>query len=281
MDKEYVIGIIGGIGTGKSTVLGILRDKYEAEIIEADAVGHDLMKRGEMLYRKEVAFFGEEILDASGESDRKKLGEIVFSDKDKLKALNEMAHPAIRMEIARRLAAWRERGAQQKENQYVDSGSAKPGQSTEGKAEAEKAEAGREAWQLISDSARPGQSTEGKAEAEKVDAEQDDRQSRREADLCKGLRLAVLEAALPKEAGMLDFCDKLWVVTASLEARIKRLMDGRGYTREKCIGIISSQRSDKEFAAMADAVIDNGGSLEDTESQLDALVNALKIVDDV
>ena len=51
MDKEYVIGIIGGIGTGKSTVLGILRDKYEAEIIEADAVGHDLMKRGEMLYR--------------------------------------------------------------------------------------------------------------------------------------------------------------------------------------------------------------------------------------
>ena len=252
MDKEYVIGIIGGIGTGKSTVLGILRDKYEAEIIEADAVGHDLMKRGEMLYRKEVAFFVFVILDASGEIDRKKLGEIVFSDKDKLKALNEMAHPAIRMEIARRLAAWRERGAQQKENQYVDSGSAKS-----------------------------GQSTEGKAEAEKVDAEQDDRQSRREADLCKGLRLAVLEAALPKEAGMLDFCDKLWVVTASLEARIKRLMDGRGYTREKCIGIISSQRSDKEFAAMADAVIDNGGSLEDTESQLDALVNALKIVDDV
>ena len=83
MDKEYVIGIIGGIGTGKSTVLGILRDKYEAEIIEADAVGHDLMKLGEMLYRKEVAFFGEEILDASGEIDRKKLGEIVFSDKDK------------------------------------------------------------------------------------------------------------------------------------------------------------------------------------------------------
>lgn len=221
MIAEYVIGIIGGIGTGKSTVLGILRDKYGAAIIEADAVGHDLMRQGEKLYQSEVALFGKEILDASGEIDRKKLGAIVFADKEKLKLLNDMAHPAIREEIARRLAVWR----------------------------------ADENWLSGSEGEESGDSA---CEAK-----------------CPMLRLAVLEAALPEEAGLPGFCDRIWTVTAPLETRIERLMTGRGYTREKCIGIISNQRSDEEFEAMADALIDNGGEYVRTEHQLDVLVKEL------
>ena len=258
MCTGHVIGIIGGVGTGKSTVLGILRDKYGAEIIEADAVGHDLMKRGEILYREELAFFGVEILDASGEIDRKKLGEIVFSDKDKLKVLNDMAHPAIREEIARRLEAWRKDAARQNEKPQMDSDAKQRKSAGEGQSEK-------------TDSEQEVQSTVGEA-----GAEQEALQLSEKGSVCKGFHLAVLEAALPEEAGMPDFCERLWAVTVPLEVRIKRLMDGRGYSREKCIGIISSQRSDEEFEAMADAVIDNGGSVEDTERQLDALVKELE-----
>jgi dephospho-CoA kinase len=87
--------------------------------------------------------------------------------------------------------------------------------------------------------------------------------------------LAVLEAALPEEAGMMAFCGRIWAVTAPLEIRIQRLMASRGYTREKCLGIIASQRGEKEFEEMAAAVIDNGGGREETERQLDRLVRDL------
>ncbi|MBP5292176.1 MAG: dephospho-CoA kinase [Lachnospiraceae bacterium] len=256
MIAEYVIGIIGGIGTGKSTVLGILRDKYGAAIIEADAVGHDLMRQGEKLYQSEVALIGKEILDASGEIDRKNLGAVVFADKEKLKLLNDMAHPAIRDEIARRLAVWRA-------DENWLSGS-------EGEESGDSACEGKESEGKVSE----GKVSEAKVDEADVSEAKVSGAKESEAE-CPMLRLAVLEAALPEEAGLPGFCDRIWTVTAPLETRIERLMTGRGYTREKCIGIISNQRSDEEFEAMADALIDNGGEYVRTEHQLDVLVKEL------
>jgi dephospho-CoA kinase len=256
MSVGHVVGIVGGVGVGKSTVLGILKDKYGAMVIEADAVGHDLMKKGEKLYREEVACFGEEILDASGEIDRKKLGAMVFSDKDKLRTLNEMAHPAIREEIARRLEAWRTDGAGMAGMTGMTNVTGMTGMtgSTHGCASGACSDAG---------AGIPG----GKARAEHW--------RRATTGISVGIRLAVLEAALPEEAGMMAFCGRIWAVTAPLEIRIQRLMASRGYTREKCLGIIASQRGEKEFEEMAAAVIDNGGGREETERQIDRLVRDL------
>ena len=73
-----VIGLTGGIGSGKSTVSGFLRE-LGAVIIDADKVGHEAFKPDTETWREVVAAFGKEILAPDGEIDRKKLGEIVFA----------------------------------------------------------------------------------------------------------------------------------------------------------------------------------------------------------
>lgn len=97
--KKQVIGITGGIGCGKSVVMEILEKEYGAFIILADTVGHDLMKPGAVNYNGIVKYFGKEILKENGEINRKQLGSIVFGDKEKLEALNEITHPNIITEI--------------------------------------------------------------------------------------------------------------------------------------------------------------------------------------
>ncbi|MDI3518628.1 MAG: dephospho-CoA kinase [Caldanaerobacter sp.] len=89
-----VVGLTGGIGSGKSTVSGILA-KLGAKIIDADLVSREIMEKGKEAYNEIVDCFGKEILDKEGNIDRKKLGSIVFSDKEKLKRLNEITHPKI------------------------------------------------------------------------------------------------------------------------------------------------------------------------------------------
>ena len=95
-----IIGITGGIGSGKTMILNILEEKYNALVIEADKIGHKLQEPNQTVYNDIVKAFGAEILEEphiSGTSpiDRKKLGQIVFSDDDKLKCLNAITHPAI------------------------------------------------------------------------------------------------------------------------------------------------------------------------------------------
>lgn len=96
------IGITGGIGCGKSTVLAIISENYNAKIAEADKVGHEVMQKGQEAYRDIVDYFTEDILDKDGNIDRKKLGAIVFNDKKKLEKLNSIVHPAVKKEIIRR-----------------------------------------------------------------------------------------------------------------------------------------------------------------------------------
>ena len=98
-----IIGVTGGVGAGKSTVLNYLESRYGAKLILADLVGHEVMEPGQETYGQVVKAFGPEVVSAEGTIDRKALGAIVFADEKKRMSLNRIIHPAVRQEILRRL----------------------------------------------------------------------------------------------------------------------------------------------------------------------------------
>lgn len=89
-----VIGLTGGIGTGKSEVVRIVRE-LGAKVIEADLLGHDAYRPNSKVWREVVAAFGEGILQSTGEIDRKRLGAIVFNDTEAMARLNAIMWPHI------------------------------------------------------------------------------------------------------------------------------------------------------------------------------------------
>lgn len=103
-----VIGLTGGIGTGKSTVAGFLAE-LGAFVMELDKTGHEVLKR-EDVREQLVGKFGEEILGADGEIDRAGLGKIVFNDSGALARLNEITHPVIDSIIEARVEKCRSEG---------------------------------------------------------------------------------------------------------------------------------------------------------------------------
>ena len=98
-----IIGVTGGVGAGKSTVLNYLEKRYGAKLILADLVGHEVMELGHEAYEQVVKVFGQEIVSENKTIDRKALGAIVFADEKKRMILNRIIHPAVRQEILRRL----------------------------------------------------------------------------------------------------------------------------------------------------------------------------------
>lgn len=94
------IGITGGVGAGKSEILRYIRENYNAKILLADEVAHDLMKPGRECYDKIVkAFPGEDIFTEDGQFDGGKLAEVIFSDDEKRERMNRIVHPAVKEEI--------------------------------------------------------------------------------------------------------------------------------------------------------------------------------------
>ncbi|MBI2660039.1 dephospho-CoA kinase [Candidatus Woesearchaeota archaeon] len=89
-----IIGITGPIGSGKTTAAKIFSRHHFARI-DADEIGHRIIKKNSVAYKKIIKEFGNEILDKKKNIDRKKLGNIVFNDDKKLKKLNSIAHPII------------------------------------------------------------------------------------------------------------------------------------------------------------------------------------------
>ncbi len=90
----HIIGLTGGIGTGKSTVAGVLAE-LGAVVIDADKVGHDVLKPNSPIWQQLVREFGNEILKPDGEIDRQTLARISFSKPGNQRRLNEITHPAI------------------------------------------------------------------------------------------------------------------------------------------------------------------------------------------
>ena len=93
--EQYIpiIGILGGVGAGKSTVAGEL-SQMGCALIDADGINHEVLARPEII-KQIVELWGEGILAPGGEIDRQALGEIVFADSRKLKQLTDLTHPEV------------------------------------------------------------------------------------------------------------------------------------------------------------------------------------------
>lgn len=182
-----ILGITGGVGAGKSTVLSIFKEEYQAKLILADEVGRELMKPGEANYFNIVNAFGNRILKEDKTIDTAALAGIAFASPLETLRLNALTHPNIRVRIE---------------------------------------------WMI----------------KEIRDQEPN--------------ALIVIESALMTEGHLLELCDYIWFVYADRETRIQRLMSSRGYSYERCEATISRQKSDEQFLAESQAVIDNSGTLE-------------------
>ena len=189
-----VIGVTGGIGTGKTAVTHILKE-LGADIIGADDVGHEAYNRGTKAWREVVDEFGEDVLAPDGEVDRGKLGSIVFDDEGALERLNAIVHPRIRSMIEERVRELRERGS----------------------------------------------------------------------------KVAVVEAALLLEAGWESLADEIWVTVAPGEKVLERVRNRSDLDVQEIRARVLSQMPQRERLADADAVIDNGGSLDDLRQRVRTL----------
>lgn len=190
-----VIGVMGGIGSGKSEVLKYMENKHNAVIIEADKIAHDILYNDENVKAKAKkmfpdAFDGDEI--NSG-----KLADIVFNDPNKLEALNALTHPPTIDEIIYQIT--------NAKTKYV-----------------------------------------------------------------------VVESALFLGEEASDLVDERWFIYCDKKERIRRLVETRGYSKEKAVAIIANQPNDEDYNSAADEFIDNTGSFDKTIEQVDFALSTME-----
>ena len=194
-----VIGLTGGIASGKSTAARYLADKG-AQMIDADKLGHRVYEAGRAAFDKVVAAFGDDVVGSDGEIDRRILGGKVFGSPEKLKRLTDIAWPEILAMATKEIAKARDHGAS----------------------------------------------------------------------------VVVLEAAVLLEAKWQSDVDEVWVVTVEPEVAIARATARDGVDEAAVQARIDAQLSNAERVALADVVIDNGGSEADLLSKLDAEWNRVR-----
>jgi len=104
-----VIGLTGGIGSGKSSVAQFLAE-LGAVVLDTDELGHEALQPDTEAWREVVAVFGRQVLTSEGEVDRKKLGELVFANPEALLRLNRIVHPRIGKMVQAQLEQYRRQG---------------------------------------------------------------------------------------------------------------------------------------------------------------------------
>ena len=110
MARMIVIGLTGGIGSGKSTVSSFLA-RLGAVVLSADEIGHEAFEPHTEIWQEVVYAFGKEILKADGEVDRQKLGDVVFNDAEALARLNQIMHPRMYGIAKKRIEELKQQGA--------------------------------------------------------------------------------------------------------------------------------------------------------------------------
>lgn len=105
-----VIGITGGVGVGKSAVLSYLEEAYDARVILADWVANKIKEPGECCYDAIVKLLGDSILTEGGFINRRRMGQLIFSDQDLLRKTNEIIHPAVKTYIIDEMNKAKEEG---------------------------------------------------------------------------------------------------------------------------------------------------------------------------
>lgn len=106
----WIIGITGGVGAGKSSVLDYIEEKCKCRIVLADDVGNKVKLPGEICYKRLVELLGRDILDSKGYIDKLKMAEAIFSDEDLLLKVNAIIHPAVEAYILSEIAKEKETG---------------------------------------------------------------------------------------------------------------------------------------------------------------------------
>ena len=101
-----LIGLTGGIGSGKSEVARLLTDRG-AEVIDADLIVRELQQPGAEVYEKMVELFGSEVVSADRSLDRAAIAKKVFADESMLKNLNQLIHPIVRRVMNERVESFR------------------------------------------------------------------------------------------------------------------------------------------------------------------------------
>ncbi|MEH7094676.1 dephospho-CoA kinase [Neobacillus vireti] len=188
---SLVIGLTGGIASGKSTVSNMLKE-MSITVIDADVEARLAVMKGEPAYQKILAEFGDDILLETGEIDRQKLGAIIFHQADRRQRLNEITHP----EVRRRM------------RQQVETAK---------------------------------QNNEG---------------------------IVVLDIPLLFESKLTAMVEKTILVYVDSDIQLQRLVERNNLTHADAEARINSQMPLSEKIKLADAVINNNGTLEETKQQL-------------
>lgn len=192
-----IIGLTGGIASGKSTVSAMIKE-MGITVIDADIEARLAVDYGEPAYLLIVERFGTGILQPGGEIDRQKLGAIIFNNEEKRKLLNEIVHP----EVRRRMT------------------------------------------------------------------------EKKEAAIKRGEKAVVLDIPLLFESKLTYMVNKTLLVYVDPTVQLERLMNRNGLSEEEAHARMNSQNPLQEKISLADAVIDNNGSLEETERQLQEILNS-------
>jgi dephospho-CoA kinase len=188
---SLVIGLTGGIASGKSTVSAMFAD-MGITVIDADVEARLAVEKGEKAYDDIVRHFGTPILAEDGTINRQKLGSIIFNDDEKRKLLNSIVHPAVRERMALK----------------------------------------RQAAEAAADQA------------------------------------IVMDIPLLFESKLTGLVNKIILVYVDENTQLERLMKRNGYSEAEALSRIESQMPLKDKVELADAIIDNGGTIEQTNAQL-------------
>lgn len=104
------IGVTGGVGAGKTQILAYIQEHYNCRILRADEVAHLLERPGEACYAKLVDLFGKQVLSEDGSIDKKRMAEIIFTDKEMLEKTNAIIHPEVKKYIVAEMEKERQKG---------------------------------------------------------------------------------------------------------------------------------------------------------------------------
>lgn len=188
---SLVIGLTGGIASGKSTVSNMIKE-MAITVIDADVEARLAVGKGEPAYQKTIAEFGDDILLPSGDIDRQKLGSLIFHNAEKRQLLNGIVHPEVRKRMNNQVEA-----ARMREEQII-----------------------------------------------------------------------VLDIPLLFESKLTHMVEKTILVYVDRDIQLKRLMERNDLSLEDAEARIKSQMPLSDKVALADAVINNNGSIAETKKQL-------------
>lgn len=106
-----VIGITGGVGSGKSALLTYIKEKYNCRVLLADEVAHKVKEPGQPCFEKLLAILPENVQDEDGSINKSRMAEEIFSSRELLAAVNAIIHPAVKEYTLNEIAIEREKGA--------------------------------------------------------------------------------------------------------------------------------------------------------------------------